>query len=191
MAKASKKTAKAVKKKVAKKAAKSAKPAVDRLAKDYDKAVNLLNRRSFAKALPLFEAIADSQESVFTHRARIHVRICQERLSKATAGLKTADDYYNYAVRLLNDRELDEAARIVDKAIKLDAKNADAHYVRAVIGALNSDATRAWKSLGKAIDLNPDIRLTARRDSDLSGVAEDTRIASLLEVDDESTEAES
>ncbi len=190
MAKATKKAAKAAKK-ATKKATKKVKPPVDRLAKDYDQAVTLLNGRRFAKALPLFESIAEAGDSVVGHSAGMYARICRERLSDVTKELKTADDHYNYAVKLLNDRDLDGSKASVERAIKLDSKNADAHYVRAVVAALRSDATQAWKSLGRAIELNPSVRLTARRDSDLAGVVDDSRIASLLEVDNESAEARS
>ncbi len=157
--------------------------AAERQAQGYEKAVGFFNSRKFARALGWFEKVAQGPEATLRHRAQVHARICAQRVNATKVKLKTVDDYYNYAVQLINDRELEEAERCLDKALRLSANADYIHYAASVVQALRGDAASALKSLGRAIELNGRNRVLARTDADLSSLRDHPSWTELISSD--------
>jgi tetratricopeptide (TPR) repeat protein len=146
----------------------------------YEKAVAQFNRRKFARALPLFEQAAEGPQVALSDRARVYAQICRQRTEENKIQLRNAEDYYNYGVKLLNDRELEDASAHLSEALRRNPKAAHAHYATAVLHALNRNNAGVYESLKKAIELDPRNRHLALRDSDLSAARRDPAIFNLL-----------
>ncbi len=146
----------------------------------YDKAVRYFNNRRFAMALPWFEKIVGGPNSSLRHRAEVHARICRRQIESNKVKLRTVDDYYNYGIKLVNDRQLDEAEKHFQKALKMAPKGDHVYYAYAVARALSGDAEGASVNLKRAIELNGRNRLLARSDSDFSKIVRHPLITELL-----------
>ena len=144
--------------------------AAEKQTQHYTKAVGFFNNRKFSRALKWFEKAAEGPEPTLRHRAQVHARICAERVSATKLKLKTADDYYNYGIKLINDRELEQAGRCLEKALRLSADGDHIHYAASLVHALQGDAAAAVESLRRAIELNGRNRSLARTDADLSSL---------------------
>ena len=149
----------------------------------YAKAVESFQAGRIKRALGYFETVAEGPDSGLRHRAHVHIKICRRRTESDTIELKTAEDHYNYSVKLINDRRLEEADKHLDKALKKATGAGYIHYAKAVVAALNDDKDRVHKSLNRAIELDPKHRLQARRDPDMAGIRDDAEIAELLQGD--------
>ncbi len=144
--------------------------AAEKQTKNYEKGVGYFNARKFSRGLRWFQKAVEGPDPTLRHRAQIHARICEQRVNATKPKLKTADDYYNYAVKLINDRELEEAERCLDKALRLSADADYVHYAASIVRALRGDTAAAMRSLERAIELNDRNRLLARTDGDLSSL---------------------
>ena len=151
-----------------------------RQAAHYGAAVGYLNSKKFAHARSRFEKAADGPDTTLRHRAKVYVEICRSRIETSKLRLKSADDYYNYGIRLMNDRQLDEAEHHLSEALKLDPNADHVHYATAVLHAIKGDTAGVHRSLSRAIELNPRNRPLALNDSDLAAVREDPSISDLL-----------
>lgn len=120
-----------------------------------------------ARALKHAEAGPDA---ALAHRARIYIDICSQKRTSKRLKLESADDHYNYAVELVNDRKLDEAFRAIRKGLTKDPDLAHLHYLKAVVKVLLNEPRSALPPLRKAIALDPEIRIQAQRDPDLRTV---------------------
>ena len=149
----------------------------------YAVAVEAFQAGKFKRAIDQFEAVAAGPDAGLRHRAQVHIRICRQRTESDTVELATAEDYYNYAIKLINDRRLDEADKHLDQALKKASGAGYVHYAKAIVAALRRNGDDAFRSLSRAIDLDPKHRLLARRDPDMAGVRDDARIADLLQGD--------
>lgn len=150
----------------------------------FEQAMEAFRAADFAKALKVFEAAALGPDGPMRHRATVHTRICRQRIGNDTVDLKTADDHYNFAIRLINDRRLDEASDHLEKALSLSKRPAaHVHYALAVVAALEEDAESSLEKLREAIEIDPQQRLIARRDPDLADLAETPPFAELLAGD--------
>ena len=146
----------------------------------YGKAVSHFNNRRFKLALPWFKKAIEGPEASLRHRAEVHARICRQRIESHKVNLKTVDDHYNYGIKLVNDRNLEEADRHFRKALKMAPDGDHLHYASAIVRALSGDAEGASANLKRAIELNARNRLLARSDPDFSGIARHPLITELL-----------
>jgi tetratricopeptide (TPR) repeat protein len=146
----------------------------------FEKAVALFHSRRFAEAASLFEKAADGPSRDMAHVAKVHLLICAERSKPPAIEFSGAEDRYNYAVALINRRELLAAERHLVEALAL-APNADhIHYALALSRGLRGDYQNARESLQRAIELEPRNRMHARNDADFADLARQPAIATLL-----------
>lgn len=169
---------KTVAKKVVRKKAK--KPGADRQAVNYAAAIERFQRGRYGNALTFFEKVIDGPDAGLKHRAAVYARVCRERAASAAPRLRGADENYDYGVKLVNDRQLDEAEVHLKKALRLSKNAPHVHYAMAVLFALRGDAEHAAENLRAAIKGDPRNRLLARADGDLANVASDPAVAGLL-----------
>ena len=152
----------------------------ERQAAHYEAAVGHLNSRKYAQARSRFEKAADGPDATLGHRAKVYAEICRSRIETRKLRLKGVDDYYNYGIKLMNDRQLDEAERHLGEALRLDPRADHVHYATAVLHAIRGNTAGVHQSLTRAIELNPRNRPLALNDSDLAPVREDPSISDLL-----------
>ncbi len=150
----------------------------------FERAMEAFRKADFKTAMERFELAANGPDGPMRHRAGVHIRICRQRIGSDTVDLKTADDHYNCAIRLINDRRLDEATEHLEKALQLAKRPpAHVHYALAVVAALRKDAESGFDRLRQAIEIDPRQRWIARRDSDLAPLVGFPPIAELLAGD--------
>lgn len=146
----------------------------------FEHALQIFNQNQFAKARGLFEKLLETTAPELAERARVYLRICDQRLSRPSLQLKTAEDYYNYAVGLANEGNAEESEQYLLKALKLAPKADYLYYALATTYALRDDVEGALKYLAQAIELNERNRYQAQNDPDFAGLLEDPRFTELL-----------
>ena len=162
------------------KAAQARRESEHRQAQLFGKAVKHFNSKKYRQALKLLERVAAGPHPSLRHRAGVYVEICRQRIRPSKVKLKTADEYYNYGIQLVNERRLDEAESQFRRALRMQPKGAHIHLAAAVLWALVGDIEKTYKSLKKAIALDPRSRVLALNDADLSPVLREPSIAELL-----------
>ncbi len=160
--------------------AKEHRKALERQADYYDKAIKAFQSRHFQRALSLFEKAVEGPDWTRTDRARVHVAICTRQVKPTKIKLKTADEFYDYGIRLINERRFEEAQKSFNQALRIQPRGAHIHFAVAVLGALTRDTAGTYKSLKKAIELDPRNRVLALNDADLAVAARDPTISQLL-----------
>ena len=146
----------------------------------FESAVNLFNVNDFAKARGTFERLTANAAPDLAQRARVYLKICNQRLSRSSSQPRTADDHYNFGVQLANQGNLEEAEQCLTKALKLAPKCDYIHYAMASTLALKDNAEGAMDYLAQAIGLNGRNRYLAQNDPDFSSLSEDPRFTELL-----------
>jgi tetratricopeptide (TPR) repeat protein len=146
----------------------------------FEEGLQLFNSNQFGKARTVFAKLVENPAKELGERARVYLRICDQRLSRSTVQLKTAEDYYNYAVGLANQGDAEESEQYLQKALKL-SPNADyIYYALATTYALRDDVAGALDYLSKAIAIDERNRFQAQNDADFSTLLEDPRFTELL-----------
>lgn len=158
---------------------KSSVGAVQAQQKVYAEGVDLLNLRKYSQAATRFGKATAGPNTVLGHSASVYLRICRQRTENETQP-KTAEDRYNAAITLINDRRLDEAKRLLGLAVKQEPKGAHMHYALAVAATLSGEVADGVDSLSRAIELDPQSRVLALGDSDLAELRSDQAGADLL-----------
>ena len=146
----------------------------------FESAVKLFNDNQFAKARGAFERVAVAATPDLAQRAKVYLKICNQRLLRPAVNLKTADEHYNYAVQLANQGNLAEAEQFLTKALKLAPRCDYIHYALASTSALQDHAEDALAHLADAINLNGRNRYLAQNDPDFASLGEDPRFTELL-----------
>lgn len=146
----------------------------------FENAVKVFNQGEYSKARELFIALSTIPSQDLAQRVRIYLNICDRRLSKPVLRLKTADDYYNYAVSMANQGNREEAENNLNKALKLAPKSDYIYYALATTQALRENVEGALENLQKAIELNAKNRYLAQNDADFEALGEDPRFTELI-----------
>jgi Tfp pilus assembly protein PilF len=145
----------------------------------FERGIAFLHKKSYREAKELFEKAMQGPSRAIAANAGSHVRICEQRLSPGPEP-KSVEERYNYAIALLNLRNLEPARRHLAIALEMDPRADHVHYAMAVCRALSGDASGAYDSLRRAIELQPRNRMVARQDSDLDGISSQPRFSHLL-----------
>jgi tetratricopeptide (TPR) repeat protein len=146
----------------------------------FDKAVALFHAREFSKARVLFEGAADGPVIEMAHSARMHARICEQRLSRTAPALTTAEDHYHYAIALINQRQLDSARQHLERAAGMNPGADHVYYALALCHALKGETDHVYANLSRAIEIDPRNRSRARRDPDFGDLARRPPLSDLL-----------
>ncbi|HEV2801417.1 MAG TPA: tetratricopeptide repeat protein [Pyrinomonadaceae bacterium] len=126
-------------------------------------------RGHFSEARQLFRALIEQHSGVaeVTARARTYLAIAEARLRSESAMPRNAEELYDRGVIELNRGDFVAAQEMFERALKRDAAAAHIHYglaaTRSRLGAVES----ALQSLGRALELQPNLRVRAQHDPDL------------------------
>ncbi|HLW79875.1 MAG TPA: hypothetical protein VKU44_09790 [Terriglobia bacterium] len=148
--------------------------------KAFELAVRQFQRKSFAKARQIFAKLCASAYPEVADRAKLHMRLCEQRKAQPTPTLKSAQDYYVLGVAELNARQLDSAVDHLKKADRLEPNREHIHYALAAAQALQGNADVAIGHLRLAVALRPQNSFQARGDDDFRSLASDPRFKSLV-----------
>ncbi|HUJ20750.1 MAG TPA: hypothetical protein VLX58_04470 [Bryobacteraceae bacterium] len=161
-------------------AAAEARNAAQAQLKSFEQAVRLFHERKFAEARELFAKASGGPNREMAHNADLHVRMCDRRLDKPVIDLKTAEERYNYAVALINARNLSEAQQHLEAALQLEPQADYVFYALALCRGLAGDIPGAYENLKRAIELEPRNRIAARQDADFAPFSNQSQIQQLL-----------
>jgi tetratricopeptide (TPR) repeat protein len=137
----------------------------------FEAAMKLFHARKLQEARGLFQTASEGPERDVAQRARLHIAMCDRRLQQATVTLKSAEDYYNYGVALINARNVGEARTHLEKALAMAPGTDHIHYALGLAQALSGDSANAYENLKRAIELEPRNRIMARQDTDFAPLA--------------------
>lgn len=145
----------------------------------FETAMEAFHLRDFAQAKRLFEEVQTGPVKELVYAARQHLLMCEKRLAKANVKLDTAEDYYNYGISQMNQRDLDGAQTSFEKALtKEDADHV--HYALALVHGLKQNVEGAVQHLRRAIEISPRNRIAAHNDPDFAELAQHPEIRALL-----------
>jgi tetratricopeptide (TPR) repeat protein len=147
---------------------------------NFESAMRLFHERKLKLARDLFQQATEGPERDVAQRARLHAVMCERRVEQETVTLRSAEDYYNYGVVLINTRRLMEARSTLEKALELAPGKDHIHYALALAQALGGDPQSAYANLKHAIELEPRNRLLARQDADFAPLANQPPFDALL-----------
>ena len=137
----------------------------------FEAGMKLFHARQFQEAREQFLRAGEGPERDVANRAQLHLAMCDRRLQQITVNLRSAEDYYNYGVALINSRNLAEARSHLEKALEMAPAADHIHYALALAQALAGDLANAQQNLRRAIELEPRNRLIARQDADFAPLA--------------------
>jgi tetratricopeptide (TPR) repeat protein len=139
-------------------------------------------RARFAEARNQFRSLVEKYPSVseVTARARTYLSVAEARLRTELALPRDADSLYDRGVIELNRGEYVAAQELFERALRREPEAAHIHYglaaSRARLGAIDT----ALKSLRRALDLQPNLRIRAQRDQDLNPLRSDPEFDQLV-----------
>ena len=148
--------------------------------KQYEAGVKNLQKQNYAKAKEIFEKLCDSAPAEIADRARVHLRLCEQRMDGAARSPRSAEDLYNMGVAALNARQLAQAVEYLDKAQRLKPEREEVLYALAAALALQGNAAQSLEMLQASIRLRPENRIQARQDEDFFSLASDPRFVALM-----------
>lgn len=155
--------------------------AVRQQLKQYEEALSLFQDQKFHRAKHLLERILEGPSKELADRAQVHVRICEQRISRLPSpAVKTAEDHYTQGVAMMNLGRWDEAREHLERALRASPKADHIVYAMAALDCLTGEAESAMANLKLAIQLRPENRYHARNDSDFAFLQEDPRFTELL-----------
>jgi tetratricopeptide (TPR) repeat protein len=146
----------------------------------FEAAMRLFHARKLGEARQSFEEAAKGPERDVAQRAQLHIAMCDRRLVQSGPVLRSAEDYYNYGIALINARKLAAAKENLEAALKLAPDADHIHYALGLALALAGDVGGAHENLRRAIELEPRNRIIARQDADLAPMAGQPPLDSLL-----------
>jgi tetratricopeptide (TPR) repeat protein len=148
--------------------------------KSYERAMRHFHAMEFGPAKAQFERATDGPVREVAHAARLYAKMCEQRLAKAALALRDPEDYYNYAVTLINRRELDAAEEHLRRALSHNPGGDHIYYALALCRGLQGDYQGASAHLRRAIELEPRNRIVARNDPDFAEIGQHPTLRGLL-----------
>jgi tetratricopeptide (TPR) repeat protein len=161
----------------------SAAPLGPRQMESFEEGMRLFHARKFQQAKEFFVQAARGPDRAVTHRAGLHARMCEQRLESAGPAPATPEEHYNYAITLINSRDLAAAQKHLRAALDKDSTAEHVLYALAACQSLGGELQSAYENLKRAIDLQPRNRLAARQDPDFAAMAEHPAFVRLLYPD--------
>lgn len=133
----------------------------------FARAMKDFHRGDFQKAAALFQQAATGPLLGVNESAQMYLRMCQQRISQSAMDLNTPEDYYNYAVGLINARKYREARESLEAAVSAGPQPHFCYALALVEGHLGSMDVAA-SHLRHAIQMDPALRGLARSDPDFA-----------------------
>ena len=150
--------------------------------KAFEAAHKEFSRGHFAEARSLFRTLVERYPTVseVTARSRTYLAVAESRLRTDMTLPRDADSLYDRGVIELNRGEYVAAQELFERALRREPEAAHIHYglaaTRARLGAIDT----ALKSLERALDLQPSLRIRAQRDQDLNPLRSDPDFEQLV-----------
>jgi tetratricopeptide (TPR) repeat protein len=133
------------------------------------------SRGHFGEARNEFRALLEkyAQVSEVAARSRTYLAIAESRLRTESMLPRDADSLYDRGVIELNRGEYVAAQEMFERALKREPEAAHIHYGLAATRARLGSVDLALQSLQRALDLQPNLRVRAQHDQDLTSLRND------------------
>ncbi|HKZ79973.1 MAG TPA: tetratricopeptide repeat protein [Pyrinomonadaceae bacterium] len=143
--------------------------------KAFERAHKEFSRGRFGEARNQFRLLLDkySQVSEVAARARTYLAIAESRLRTESMLPRDADSLYDRGVIELNRGEYVAAQEMFERALKREPEAAHIHYGLAATRARLGSIDLALQSLERALNLQPNLRVRAQHDQDLTSLRND------------------
>ncbi len=138
-------------------------------------------KEQYSKAREVFEKIVAEAPAEIAERARVHLRLCEQKIGESVAVPRNSVDNYTLGVAALNARQLEQAVEYLRKADRSTPNREEVRYALAAAFALQGNPDVALEHLKAAIQLRPGNRYQARLDEDFQLLAEDYRFRELTQ----------
>ena len=150
----------------------------------YERGVDALQRHDYATATQLLESVLRQfpEEKELHERVRLYLNICQRHVAPREASPQTVEERLYASTLAINGGRYDEAISHLRLVRDEDPDNDHALYTLAVAHAQRGEHAEAIAHLERAIALNPENRVLARRDPDLEPLREDEAFRMALEA---------
>jgi tetratricopeptide (TPR) repeat protein len=148
---------------------------------NYEAGLKAMQAGKFERAKGFLERVVSLSIREMADRAAVHLATCQQQLARSvSAGFKSSEEQYDYAISLINSGGYDEARSQLEKLQKRLPKADYPYYGLAILECLTSHFEPAMKNLAEAIERHPANRFQARNDPDFKNLADDPRFTELL-----------
>jgi tetratricopeptide (TPR) repeat protein len=136
----------------------------------FERAHKEFARGRFGEARIQFRALIEKYASIseVAARARTYLNIAESRLRTESSLPRDADSLYDRGVIELNRGEYVAAQEMFERALKREPQAAHVHYGLAATRSRLGSVETALESLQRALELQPNLRLRAQHDQDLS-----------------------
>ncbi len=150
--------------------------------KVFEKAHREFARGRFAEAGSMFRTLLEKHPgaSEVAARARTYLAIAESRIRREISLPRDADSLYDRGVIELNRGEYVAAQEMFERALKREPEAAHIHYGLAATRARLGSVDSALESLQKALNLQPNLRVRAQHDQDLSTLRNDPVFEQLI-----------
>jgi tetratricopeptide (TPR) repeat protein len=150
--------------------------------KQYEAALKLLYSHDYERAKAAFEKIIISfaEDKEVLERARINLKLCEQKIARKPPAPRTLDEHYDLAVALMNEGKYEEAFDHLSKALKSNPKCDYVIYALAAMNSRTGNVETALSNLQTAITLKPENRFLAQRDVDFEPLKQDARFISIV-----------
>ena len=156
--------------------------------KVYESGFKLMHAEKFEKARETFASLVDDypEETELLDRAHVLIHVCQKRLreAKKSPKLKSADDFYEFAVAEMNRRELDDALDHLQQALRMSPRADHVLYALAAVSALRNERDQALEFLQQSIKYRDENRFLAINDVDFESLSDDPEFIQLITPDE-------
>jgi tetratricopeptide (TPR) repeat protein len=158
----------------------------ERALKEYEKGIQLIQKRNFQEAEEVFRSVLKNfeDESEICDRSRHYLSICREKLAPKASPPTSVEESFHLGVYHLNRADAAAALKEFERALELDRGNDMVHYGIASAHALAGDKGRAIASLQEAIRLNEKNRIYAQGDPDFDRIRDEHEFIQLVEPEE-------
>jgi tetratricopeptide (TPR) repeat protein len=143
-----------------------------------------LQRHDYQAAAELLESVLKlyPEEKELHERVRLYLNICRRQVRPPEAAPQTVEERLYASTLAINGGRYDEAILHLRLVRDEDPDNDHALYTLAVAHAQRGEHAEAIAHLERAIALNPENRVLARRDPDLEPLREDEAFRTAIDT---------
>jgi tetratricopeptide (TPR) repeat protein len=148
----------------------------------FERAHKEFARGRFGEARSQFRALIEKYTNVseVTARARTYLAIADSRLRAESSLPRDADSLYDRGVIELNRGEYVAAQEMFERALKREPQAAHIYYGLAATRSRLGSIDTALEALQRALELQPNLRLRAQHDQDLTLLRNDPEFERLV-----------
>ncbi|HKR02604.1 MAG TPA: tetratricopeptide repeat protein [Pyrinomonadaceae bacterium] len=148
----------------------------------FERAHKEFARGRFNEARSQFRALIEKYTNVseVTARARTYLAVAESRLRAESSLPRDADSLYDRGVIELNRGEYVAAQEMFERALKREPEAAHIHYGLAATRSRLGSIDTALAALQRALELQPNLRLRAQHDQDLTLLRNDSEFERLV-----------